>query len=185
MTARIAPLEPPFSPEVDEHLRRLMPPGMDPLVLFRVVAHNPRVLGRMRRGGLLDPGSISVRQREIVILRTTARCRSEYEWGVHVAFFAGAAALTDAQVAATTDGGSASDPRWSAEDARLIALADALHDGATVDDALWSELAESFDEAQLIELVFLAGLYHAVSFVTNATRLEAEPGAPRFPAAHG
>jgi hypothetical protein len=31
--------------------------------------------------------------------------------------------------------------------------------------------------------VFLAGLYHAVSFVTNATKLEPESGAARFPAA--
>jgi alkylhydroperoxidase family enzyme len=180
MSPRIAPLEPPFAPEVDEHLRKLMPGGMDPIALFRVVAHNPRVLGRMRRGGLLDPGSISLRQRELVILRTTARCRSEYEWGVHVAFFGGAAGLSDAQIAATVVGTS-SDPAWSAEDALLIALADALHDGAAVGDALWTELAKGFDEAQLVELVFLAGLYHAVSFVTNATRLELEVGAARFP----
>jgi hypothetical protein len=31
--------------------------------------------------------------------------------------------------------------------------------------------------------VTLAGLYHAVSFVTNAAALPPEPGAPRFPAA--
>jgi alkylhydroperoxidase family enzyme len=154
---------------------------MDPLVLFRVVAHNPRVLGRMRRGGLLDPGSLTVRQRELVILRTTARCRSEYEWGVHVAFFGGAAGLSEAEVAATVRGTSA-DGSWSREDALLIALADALHDHASIDDALWAELASVFREAQLVELLFLAGLYHAVSYVTNATRLDPEPGAPRFPA---
>lgn len=159
-----------------------MPPGMDPLVLFRVVAHNPRVLGRMRRGGLLDPGTISVRQREIVILRTTARCGSEYEWGVHVAFFAAAAGFTDVEIAGTVTS-LPSDPQWSAEDAGLLALADALHDTTTIDDALWRQLTQSFDDAQLIELVFLAGLYHAVSFLTNATRLVPEAGAPRFPAA--
>ena len=183
MTSRIAPLEPPFAPEIKEHLRKLMPPGMEPLTLFRVVAHNPRVLGRMRRGGLLDPGSISLRQRELVILRTTARCRSEYEWGVHVAFFGAAAGFTDAQIAATFAGAS-SDPQWSPEETLLVALADALHDGASVEDALWRDLARTFDDAQLVELVFLAGLYHAVSFVTNATQLAPEPGAPRFPG-HG
>ncbi len=180
MNPRIAPLEPPFDPEVAEHLQKLMPPGVDPLMLFRVVAHNPRVLGRMRRGGLLDPGSISLRQRELVILRTTARCRSEYEWGVHVAFFGGAAGFSDAQIAATVTG-TAADAVWPADDALLIALADALHDGATIDDTLWTALERRFDEAQLVELVFLAGLYHAVSFVTNATRLAPEAGAARFP----
>jgi alkylhydroperoxidase family enzyme len=179
MAARIPPVSPPYSPEIAEDLRRLMPPGMDPLVLFRTVARNPRVLGRMRRGGLLDPGSITVRQHEIVILRTTARCRSEYEWGVHVAFFAETAGLSDAQIAATVRGTMA-DPAWSDEDRLLVALADALHDGADVPDALWADLEARFDAAQLVELVFLAGLYHAVSFVTNATRLAPEPGCPRF-----
>ena len=180
MGIRIAPLQPPYAADVEEHLRKLMPPGMDPLTLFRVVAHNPRVLGRMRRGGLLDPGSISVRQREIVILRTTARCRSEYEWGVHVAFFGPAAGFSDAQIAATVLGTSA-DPAWPREEGLLVAAADALHEGAAIDDALWQELAHVFDEAQLVEILFVAGLYHAVSFVTNATKVEPEVGAPRFP----
>ena len=181
---RIAPLAPPYAPEVAEHLEKLMPPGMPPIALFRTVAHNPRVLGRMRRGGLLDPGSISVRQREIVILRTTARCGAEYEWGVHVAFFAAAAGLDAAQLAATVHG-AADDPAWGAEERLLVALADALHDGADVPDALWGELAARFAPGQLVELLFLAGLYHAVSFVVNATRVAGEPGAPRFPARGG
>lgn len=177
MNQRISPVEPPYASDVAEHLTKLMPPGMPPLNLFRVAAKNPRVLGRMRRGGLLDPGSISVRQREIMILRTTARCGSEYEWGVHVAFFGGAAGFSDAEIAATVRG----DAAWSAADRLVLRLADALHDHAAVDDALWTELSAVFDEAQLVELVFLAGLYHAVSFLTNATRLTLEPNAPRFP----
>src|SRR5262245_15400111 len=101
MESRISPAEPPYDPQVAEDFAKLMPPGMPPIALFRVLAKNPRVLGRVRRGGLLDPGSISVRQREIVILRTTARAGAEHEWGVHAAFFAGAAGLDPAALAAT------------------------------------------------------------------------------------
>src|SRR5262249_31667858 len=106
MTAgpRVAPLPPPHPPEIAEDLRKLMPPGVVPLRLFTTVAHNPRVLGRLRRGGLLDPGAISVREREIVILRTTALCGCDYEWGVHVRFFGGAARFTPAEIAATVTG---------------------------------------------------------------------------------
>lgn len=178
---RIAAIEAPYPPGVAEDLGKLMPPGMEPLVLFRTVARNPRVLSRMRRGGLLDPGSITVREREIVILRTTARCGSEYEWGVHAAFFSRAAGLSDDELAATVHAG-ADDPVWSTRERALIAMCDALHDGADVPDEAWAALADGFDDAQRIELVFLAGLYHAVSFVTNAARLPLEPGAPRFPA---
>jgi len=52
-------------------------------------------------GGLLDKGPLSLRQREIVIDRTTARLGCAYEWGVHVAFFADKAGFTSEQVAAT------------------------------------------------------------------------------------
>jgi alkylhydroperoxidase family enzyme len=176
---RIAPLAPPYLPAVAEDLEKLMPPGMAPLGLFRTVAHNPRVLRRLRRGGLLDPGAITLRERELVILRTTARCGSEYEWGVHVTFFAAAAGFTAAQLAATVEG-PADDPVWSPRERLLLALCDALHDQARVPDPLWSALAEELDAAQLIELLALAGQYHMISFLTNAARIEPEPGAARY-----
>lgn len=176
---RIAPIQPPYSEEVQASFDKLMPPGMDPIALFRTVAHNPRVLRRMQRGGLLDAGSIPVRAREIMILRTTARCDAEYEWGVHVAFFARTAELSEHEATATVTG-QASD--WAdAADAAVIRLADALHDHATVGDELWAELTRHWDDAQLLELIMLAGLYHAVSFICTAARVAPEPGTPRFP----
>lgn len=182
MAPRIEPLCPPYPPEVAHDLQRLMPPGFDPLLLFRAVAHNPRVLRRMRRGGLLDPGSITAPERELVILRTTARCGSEYEWGVHVAFFAAAVGLGPELVAATVHA-APDDPVWTPAQAVLVRLCDELHDTAAVSDALFAAVAEHWSAAQIVELVMLVGLYHAVSMMTNALRLPAEPGAPRFPEA--
>ena len=49
---RINPLEPPYPPEVAETLRRMMPPDVEPLRLFRTVAHNPAVLERFRTIGV-------------------------------------------------------------------------------------------------------------------------------------
>lgn len=179
-TARILPLEGPYEGGVAEELAKLMPPGMPPIALFRTLAKNPRVLRRVRRGGLLDPGSISVRQRELVILRTTARCRAEYEWSVHVAVFSAAAGLSAREVRATV----IDDPdTWSPEDALLLRLADELHDRLHVSDATFAALRASFSEAQMLELLMLAGLYHAVSFVVNGTGVALEPDLPRFPTA--
>ena len=45
-----------------------------------------------------------------MILRTTALCGSDYEWGVHVAWFAAAAGLTPGETAATVDGDPAAFP---------------------------------------------------------------------------
>ena len=55
-------------------LQTIMPPGVDPLVLFRTLAVNERVFLRLMAGGLLDRGSITLREREIVIDRTCAPC---------------------------------------------------------------------------------------------------------------
>jgi 4-carboxymuconolactone decarboxylase len=79
--------------------------------------------------------------------------------------------------------GEATDAAWSEREALLVRLADELHDGATVSDELWSELAHNWDPPELIELIALAGFYHLVSFTANAARVEPEQGAERFPAA--
>jgi alkylhydroperoxidase family enzyme len=184
MAARIAPLDPPYPDPVAEDFAALMPAGVPPIALFRTLAKNPRVLRRVRRGGLLDPGRITVRQREIVILRTTARAGAEYEWGVHASFFGAAAGLGDAELTATVIEGPDA-PCWSEEEALLVRLADELHEDARPSDATWATLSARFAEDQLIELLVLAGLYRAVSYAVNGTGVALEPGAPRFPARPG
>jgi hypothetical protein len=77
--SRIAPLEPPYEPEIQGQFDRIMR-GAPPLMLFRVIAGNARAWDKFRAGSLLDPGPLSVREREIVIERTCALTRCEYEW---------------------------------------------------------------------------------------------------------
>ena len=178
---RIAPVEPPYAPQLQADFDKLMR-GAPPLLLFRTMARNPRVLQRMMDGALLDRGSIPLRARELMILRTCARCGAEYEWGVHVAVFGAKAQWTPAQLRSSASG-RASDECWSEEDRLVMRLADQLHDTSEVDDALWTELSVSFAADQLVELIMLAGLYHAVSYVINATRVQHEAFAPRFPEA--
>lgn len=176
---RITPAEAPYEASIEQAFARITPPGTEPLKLFRTLARNPRVLQRMFAANLLDRGNIELRDREIIILRTCARCGSEYEWGVHVAIFAKRAELSSAEISATlrTPPGDAA---WTARDASLIKLADELHDTARVSDPLWNRLAAHFSHEQILELIALAGYYHTISFVTNAARVELEAGAARF-----
>ena len=85
---RIAPLEPPYAPEIQQQFDRIMQ-GAPPLVLFRVIAGSARAWEKFRAGSLLDRGPLSLREREIVIDRTCALTGCEYEWGVHITTFAG------------------------------------------------------------------------------------------------
>src|SRR6184192_181 len=100
---RIAPLQPPYAPDIAEQFDRIMR-GAPPLMLFRVMAGNARAWEKFRAGSLLDRGPLSLREREIAIDRTCARCGCAYEWGVHVAFFAQRVALTPEQLRATVHG---------------------------------------------------------------------------------
>ncbi len=180
MSARIAPAPPPHPPETQAVLERIMPPGVPPLVLFTTLLRDHRLFERFRGGSLLDKGYLTLRQREIVIDRVTALSRSEYEWGVHVAFFAKRAGL-DAAMLASLAGGTPDDPCWSAEDSALIRACDQLHAGSDIGDALWTELRRHFGEMAVVEVLMLAGFYRTVSYLTNALRLPLEPYAARFP----
>lgn len=176
---RITPAQPPYPAPVQRRLDAIMPQGMEPLMLFRVMARNERVFERMMSGGLLDRGTLSIRQREIMILRTCARCGCGYEWGVHAAVYAPKGKLTPAEVQATAP--EATGDLWPPEEALILELADALHETATCPDGLWTRLKAFFSDEQLVELLALAGYYHQIAYIANAARLPREPFATELP----
>ena len=180
---RIRPLYPPYTTEVATQLESMMPVNVEPITLFRTFARNLPMVRAMGTWGAYELGrrlSIGRREREIVIDRTCARCGCEYEWGVHVAFFAEAAGLSAEQTSSLAHG-SSDDPCWTEPHERaLIDMVDALHEVADLSDGLWGNLASQFSEVQLLDLLFLCGWYHAISFVARATRVDLEEGAPTF-----
>ena len=178
--SRIAPAERPLPDDMEKTLKDLMPPGIEPLLLFRVLAREPRLFRRFMAGGLIDKGSLSLRDREIAIDRTCARCRAEYEWGVHIAFFGKRVGFDETQVRAIVVSGPDAEC-WNLRERIIIRMMDELHDQSDIDEKLWREASAEFSEAQLLELIMLAGLYHMVSFLANATRLPPESYAARFP----
>ena len=177
---RIAPAEAPYSPAIATELERIMPKGIEPLVLFRTMARSPRVFGKMFAGGLLDKGPLSLRQREIIIDRTTARLGCEYEWGVHVALFADRVALDTDQIAALVHG-PADAACWARDEQALLAAVDDLVDHRTIAAATWTGLAAHFDETQILEAIALVGYYHTISFLCRGLELPLEAYAARFP----
>lgn len=181
--ARITPLAPPYSPETADQLASMMPPGIPPILLFRTFALNPAMTRAMTEWGAYELSkrlSMTLRDREIAIDRVCARCGCEYEWGVHVAFFAERAGLTAEQIASLTHG-TPSDSCWTEErDRLLIEAVDALHDTADVGDDLWEQLSRHLTDGEALDLFMLTGWYHAISYTANAARVPLEDGAPRF-----
>jgi alkylhydroperoxidase family enzyme len=157
--SRIAPLVPPYAPEIREQFDRIMR-GAPPLELFRVMAAHARAW--------------------IVIDRTCALNRCEYEWGVHVATFALAAHFTDEQVRATVLG-PADAPCWSEAEQAMIGAVDALHYSATLSDAEFRALSAHYDDDKILEIILLCGFYRTVSYLANGLALPLEAAAARFP----
>jgi alkylhydroperoxidase family enzyme len=150
--------------------------------LFRTFARNLPMTDAMSGWGAYELSkrcSLSMRHRELVIDRVTARCGCEYEWGVHLAFFADRIGLTDEQRRSITHG-SPTDACWPTDEAALLRAVDELHDTADIDDVTWAALETAFTHEQLLDVLLLAGWYHAISYAANATRVALEDGAPRF-----
>lgn len=148
--------------------------------LFRVFANSQRFL-KKGVANLLDRQSpLSLREREIVILRTCANNACEYEWGVHVTGFSAHAGLSEAQVRDTTSQ-TVDVSLWDERDLLLLNVVDELCEkGGLLAHRSAFESAWSL-ECQL-EILALCGNYHTISFVANTAHLECEVFAARFPA---
>jgi alkylhydroperoxidase family enzyme len=183
VTPRIGALEPPHEPAVAAQLEKMMPPNVPPIALFRTVVRNLPMAEAMTLWGSYELSrslSLSLRDREIVIDRTCVRCGCEYEWGVHIAFFAQRARLDQEQIRSLTHG-SPGDPCWTNERDRLLIRAiDSLCDHRDIDNTLWAALRDEFDEREILDLTMLCGWYHAISFTARAARVPLEAGSPTF-----
>jgi len=162
------------SPEAQRIAPELPQDPQRPPPTEQVEHHQQRPAGGRSPGWLSGTGryepevaklSIDLRTRELIIDRVCARCGCEYEWEVHVAFFAQAAGLNRYGIEATK-ADNPTDP--------VLRLVDELHDTAHVSDELWAELSDRFTDEQLLDMVMLSGWYHAICFAANAGRLPLE-----------
>jgi alkylhydroperoxidase family enzyme len=159
-------------------LAKWMPPGADvePLKLFRTLAVHPDLMSRMRPlgAGILGSTTVEPRERELMILRTTALNGAFYEWGVHATAFGPSVGLSEDDARAIADGDL---DRFADNDRVVLRLADELHATSTVGDELWAELAGTHTLPQIVELVATAGWYRLLSYVINVAHVEPEPWA--------
>ena len=178
----LEPLEPPFSPEVAEIFRTYPQDGDGYILkLFRVFANSIRFATKKGATNLLDKDSpLSLREREIVILRVTANNNCEYEWGVHVSVFGKAAGLTPEQIASTRlDSSNAA--CWAEQESVLLECVDQLCERATIDDETYARFQDLWTVEQQLEILALCGNYHLISFVANTSRIDNESTAAVFP----
>ena len=176
----LRPVEEPFSHEVADILKTYPQRDGYILKLFRVFANSTRFL-RKGVANLLDKDSpLPLRFREIVILRVTSNLDCEYEWGVHVAAFSGAAGLTEDQIRAIRFGDHACGC-WSAREGLLIKVIDELCVAGMLGEPTRDQFDRTWTVEQQLEIMALCGNYHTICYVANVARLDGEPFAAKFP----
>jgi alkylhydroperoxidase family enzyme len=121
-------------------------------------------------GTLLDGARLEPRVRELLILRVAWRTQCAYEWAQHVAM-APRCGLTAAEIEAVTGPPDDARATWSARERALLRAADQMIEQHAVDDATWAALAAEFDEAELLELLFVVGAYVCLALVLNSVGL--------------
>lgn len=154
-----------------------------PIALFGAFARRPdraHAIAQWGRYYLSRRVALTLRQRELIIDRTTALCGADYEWGIHIAVFGAKAGLTDEQIESLA-AGQPTDPCWSdPADAAVLRAVDELHRSADLGDETWDRLIAATGQDGAIDLLLIAGWYHAISYTVRALRLTQEPGTPRL-----
>ncbi|MEO8541461.1 MAG: carboxymuconolactone decarboxylase family protein [bacterium] len=183
MPSFIEALEPPYSSAVAAELSSLMGGNdREPLLLFRtLVCHLPLTKAWGTLGAHnLGRGALTMRDRELVILRTCFLGGCEYEWGVHIRIFAGAAGFSSEQQMATgRPDVSAGD--WSVHDFDVLRFAEELHAHSRISEELRAGLRAAWDDAQFLEACEIAGFYHGVAYMANVAEVPLESWGARFP----
>ena len=167
-------------PELAEIMSGTLTHDGTPLNIFGALAQHPKLLKRFNLlgGFLLNKGILPPRERELVILRIGWNAQAKYEFGQHT-IIGRQAGLTDDEITAVTKAPDAHD--WSTDDAALIAMSDELAEDDCVTDATWALLAVRWSEAELVELLIVAGFYRLVSGFLNSAGVQLDSGVPGFP----
>ncbi|MGZ6964641.1 MAG: carboxymuconolactone decarboxylase family protein [Acidimicrobiia bacterium] len=179
MTPRIQPVSladaEPETRELLGALSTLRGDDAEVLNVFRTMAQHPKLLKRwlVFANHVLTKSTLSGRDRELAILRSGWRCNAPYECGQH-AVIGQREGLSKDEVERIAAGPDA--PGWSAHDAAILRATDELHDHATISDETWATLTKTYDQQQMMDLVFAIGQYHLVSFALNAFGVERDDG---------
>lgn len=177
---RIPIVDNPTEEVIEMYAKGIATSDGQPINIFATLAHHPKVLKRFTTyaGFFLNKGLLPAREREIVILRVGWNCRSVYEFGQHT-LIGRRVGLTEAEIASLTRDPSAHP--WSVRDMDLIAMCDELCEDDCVGETTWGRLADTWNTAELIELLLVAGTYRLVSGFLNTVGVELDRGTPGWP----
>ena len=124
-------------------------------------------------GHLFFKNSLSSRLREIIVLRITRRCRSDYEFINHLEIARDRGLMTEEEMLdLTRDQTTLS---WPPEEKALIDATNEIAETTEVSDATWTALNSAFDVRQLMDIVMTVGGYSLNSMACNSLLVDIDP----------
>ena len=165
-----------WSPEAAELMQPFVNQGRV-FNIFKTLANHPDLAKRWMvfANHILGKSTLSVRDRELVILRIGYLCQAGYEWGQHV-LIARQAGMSDGEIRLCQSGPQT--PGISELDQALLSATDELHADAHVSDETWATLSKHYNPQQMMDLVFTIGQYNLVSMALNSFGVQPDEGLP-------
>jgi len=168
---RIPPVTEPDAEQAELLAKTLPTTSGRPLNVFATLAHNPRLLGRFNAlgGYFLRYGTLSARDRELVILRVAALTGSRYEEAQHLVLGAQAGLTPEEmdEVRGPVDS-------WSGADGVLMRFVDEMYHSDGADVTSWEALAERYPVDRMIEVTVLVGYYRMLAGFLNVVGVQVE-----------
>ncbi len=174
MSQRLPPPDPGALSGEASGLLALTAMNGGPPATIELLAHSPHLLAPFLgwAAALARSGTLPERDHEILALRASHLCRSEFEWVEHSGF-ALAAGLSAAEIEAVRTGSD--HHAWTDHDRALLDATDELHRDGAVGAATYAALEAHYDRAALVEIPMVVGQYTMLSMLTGFFAVPARP----------
>jgi len=116
------------------------------------------------------------RDRQILILRTAYAWRSGYVWAQHVRISELFEVLSPHEIAGLETDDSPGSDAWSSLERALVTACDETRADGKISEPVWRVLAASYDEAELLDVVFTIGQYGLISTSLRSLEVELDDG---------
>ena len=140
--------------------------------MFRVMAHRPEIFATMQMhfAAVLNTGTVPVRLKELIIVRTSQVNETPYCLASHT-MLASKLGWTDEQLAHLADWAERSD-FTPAEKAALRLAETVTRDAHAVTDEQFAQLRSYYSEGEIVELLCAIGLFNYFNRFNDALRME-------------
>jgi len=145
------------------------------LNIFKTLANHPNLGKRwlVFANHIMGKSTLSLRDREILILRIGWLCKSGYEWGQH--FLIGLECDLSAEEIERIKAGAEAGG-WTEAEQLLLRATDELHGDAFISEPTWNGLQQHYSTEQLMDIVFTVGQYNLVSMALNTCGVQLDAG---------